>query len=109
MLCVFHKTVLLFFTLTQFIVHSPLLGNFERGDAPMPDEIHAGYERFLFEVLNGERELNDKNKNWVWLQAKNKILQNSETQRESEELRKARIQIKEYEALLEMYRKEFNQ
>ena len=83
-----------------------VFGKFEREQTSMPDEVHAGYERFLFEVLNGERKLNSRTKSRVWCRAKTQITQNSETQHESEELRKARIQIKEYEALLEMYRKE---
>jgi len=83
-----------------------VLSRMEREQTPMPEEVHAGYERYLFDALNGEKELSDKTKSRVWTHAKTQATQNSESKHESEELRKARIQIKEYEALLEMYRKE---
>ena len=41
MLCVFHKTVLLFFTLTQFIVHSQIIGQLNPG-LKMPMELAVG-------------------------------------------------------------------
>lgn len=82
------------------------LSKIEREEIPMPEEIHAGYERFLFDVLNGERKLNEVSKHRVWVYAKTQATHHSNSKRENEELRKARIQIKEYEALLGMYRKE---
>jgi len=80
-------------------------GQYEREMYPMPDEVHAAYENFLFGFLNGEKNVScDKSK--VWAFAKKQGMQESDSNRENEELRKARIQIKEYEALLGMYRKE---
>ena len=83
-----------------------VLGNWEREEAPMPESIHEGYERFLFDVLNGERKLSGRTKSRVWWHAKIQPAPSNDSRRENEELRKARIQIKEYEALLGMYRKE---
>lgn len=84
-----------------------VLGNWER-EENMPESIHEGYERFLFDVLNGERKLNNRTQSRVWVRAKRQINQNSETtlERENKELKEARLKIKEYEALLGMYRKE---
>ena len=84
-----------------------VLSNWER-EENMPENIHEGYERFLFDVLNGDKKLNEVSKHRVWVCAKTQqVTQNSSSSKhENEELRKARIQIKEYEALLGMYRKE---
>jgi len=84
-----------------------VLSKFEREESPMPEDIHAAYERFLFEVLNGERKIDNSQSN-VWRYAKTQAKQNSESKREREnkELAEARLKIKEYEALLGMYRKE---
>ena len=84
-----------------------VLSRCEREEIPMPEEVHAAYERFLFEVLNGERKIDNSQGN-VWRYAKTQAKQNSEkTQnRENKELKEARLKIKEYEALLGMYRKE---
>ena len=72
----------------------------------MPENIHEGYERFLFDVLNGERKLNEVSKHRVWVIAKTQTAQDKNSKRENEELAEARLKIKEYEALLGMYRKE---
>ena len=88
-------------------INKSVLGNWER-EENMPESIHEGYERFLFEVLNGERKMNNRTQSRVWIRAKRQVNQNSETtqERENKELKEARIKIKEYEALLGMYRKE---
>lgn len=67
---------------------------------PMPEKIHTAYEKFLFEVLNGEKVITCR-KNQVKTLAQKQSEGNDDS-----ELLKARVLIKEYEALLDMYRKE---
>ena len=88
-------------------INKSVLGYWER-EENMPESIHEGYERFLFEVLNGERKMNNRTQSRVWIRAKRQVNQNCEKtqERDNEELKEARIKIKEYEALLGMYRKE---
>ena len=70
---------------------------YERELYKMPQEVHANYERFLFNVLNNEKVVQHQNK-------REQVLSISETQ--NKELKRCHILIKEYEALLDMYRKE---
>jgi len=81
---------------------SSVLSKYEREQENMPGDVHEAYENYLFEVLNGERKISNSQSN-VWRYAETQKVAHK---RENEELRKARIQIKEYEALLAMYRKE---
>ena len=88
-------------------VSASVLGNFEREKSPMPEEVHEAYERFLFDVLNGKIKLNNRSQDRVWIVAKTQqTTQNNDSKRENKELQEARLKIKEYEALLGMYRKE---
>ena len=84
------------------------LSKFEREQTPMPESIHEEYERFLFDVLNDERNINHS-KERVWTCAKTQVSRNGEVNFLRKELAAARILIKEYETLIGMYRKEVNQ
>lgn len=79
--------------------------HYEIEQSPMPENVHSAYENFLFDVLNGERVV-DCRKNQVWTLAQKQACKKYESALQCKELSEARMLIKEYETLLNMYRKE---
>jgi len=76
---------------------------YESEKHPMPEKVHGEYERLIFDVLNRERVVPRYEDRSAFTP---KERQDTDCERRCRKLSECRMIIKEYGALLEMYRKE---